>query len=161
MIGSIEFCVPRSTTSAYLERARGWDGVLVRAAARDYLAIRGAARALHACLSPTAHPREVTYQETESQESVFSSRVLCLPLFTVLLAADATRADYVVIGGNNALSALTHLPFQDERLHLPMLEVQFNNDITRNMTTHYLLKKNYTVAASFDTSVMYALKPHV
>lgn len=61
---------------------------------------------------------QVTYQETESQESVFSSRVLCLPLLTVLLAADAPRAQYVLLGGNNALPALTHLPFDDDRLHL-------------------------------------------
>ncbi|KAJ8709896.1 hypothetical protein PYW08_009900 [Mythimna loreyi] len=159
----IEF-VPRgarSTTSTYLERARGWDGVVVRAAARDYLALRGAARALHACLSPTAHPREVTYQESESQESVFSSRVLCLPLLTVLLAADAPRAQFVLLGGDNALPALTHLPFDDQRLQLQMIEVQFTNDYIRNMTTQYLLTKNYTVAATFDTSTMYALKGHV
>lgn len=42
-----------------------------------------------------------------------------------------------------------------------MIEVQFNNDTTRNKTTNYLLTKNYTVAASFDTSVMYALKGDV
>lgn len=49
----------RDPTAAYLEAARGWSGVAVRAAPRDFLALRGAARALHACLSPTDHPREV------------------------------------------------------------------------------------------------------
>ncbi|XP_021190065.3 protein Star isoform X1 [Helicoverpa armigera] len=159
----VEF-VPRgpvSGTAAYLLSARGWDGVVVRAAARDYLALRGPARALHACLSPTEHPREVTYQETESQESVFSSRVLCLPLLTVLLAGDAARAQLLLLGGASALPALTHLPFDDERVHLPMIEVQFSNDTIRNKTTNFLLTKNYTVAASFDTSVMYALNKDV
>ncbi|XP_075986629.1 EGF receptor activation regulator Star isoform X2 [Anticarsia gemmatalis] len=147
----------RAQTSSYLERARAWRGVVVRAAARDYLALRGNARALHACLSPTAHPREVTYQETESQESVFSSRVLCLPLLTVLLAADAPRAHYVLLGGNNVLPALTHLPFEDTAVHLQIIEVQFSNPVVRNETTHFLQSKNYTVAATFDDSVMYAL----
>lgn len=148
---------PRSQTSEYLERARGWDGLLVRAAARDYLALRGAARALHACLSPTAHPREVTYQETERSEAVFRSRVLCLPLYTVLLAGDAAAAQLLQLAGDNALPALTHLPFHDPRLHLQMIEVEFTDNAVRNKTTQFLLSKNYTVAASFDSSVMYAL----
>ncbi|KAJ8715815.1 hypothetical protein PYW07_010297 [Mythimna separata] len=77
---------PRSTTSAYLERARGWDGVLVRAAARDYLAIRGAARALHACLSPTAHPREVSAEERDRFH-----RVLCASLHDLRLPGEGSR----------------------------------------------------------------------
>ncbi|CAB3258604.1 unnamed protein product [Arctia plantaginis] len=148
---------PRDQTSMYFERARQWDGVVVRAAARDYLALKGNARALHACLSPTAHPREVTYQETESAESVFRSRVLCLPLLTVLLAADAARARYVLLGGGNALPALTHLPFDDPRVHLQVIEVQFTNSSIRNQTSQFLQSKNYTIAATFDNSVMYAL----
>lgn len=149
---------PRSPTSEYVERARQWRGVVVRAAARDYLALRANTRALHACLSPTDHPREVTYQETESQESVFRSRVLCLPLLTVLLAADAERAQLVQLAGPAALPALQHLPF-DDRIHLQMIEVQFTNATVRNQTTEFLLSKNYTVAASFEDSVMYALRP--
>ncbi|KAJ2941636.1 hypothetical protein O0L34_g14692 [Tuta absoluta] len=98
---------------AYLEAARRWDGVVVRAAARDYLALRGAARTLHACLSPTDHPREVTYHEADAHSTAFSSRVLCLPLYTVLLAAEATRADYVIIGGEHVLPALSHVPFNN------------------------------------------------
>ncbi|CAH2261778.1 jg14176 [Pararge aegeria aegeria] len=49
----------RDPTAAFLETIRGWSGVAVRAAPRDFLALRGAARALHACLSPTDHPREM------------------------------------------------------------------------------------------------------
>ena len=51
---------PRDPTAAYLETVRGWGGVAVRAAPRDYFTLRGAARALHACLSPTEHPRVVS-----------------------------------------------------------------------------------------------------
>lgn len=50
---------PRDGSALFLEAARHWDGVVVRAKAKDYLALRGAARSLHACLSPTDHPREV------------------------------------------------------------------------------------------------------
>lgn len=152
---------PRAQTSEYLERARGWGGVVVRAAARDYLSLRGYTRALHACLSPTAHPREVTYQDTESLESLFSSRVLCLPLLTVLLAVEAPRATYVLLGGHNALPALTHVPFEDPRIHLQVIEVQFNNSSVRNQTINYLQSKNYTVAATFDNSTMFVLPQDV
>lgn len=163
----------RDQSTLYLESRRGWDGAVVRAAPRDFLALRGAARALHACLSPTDHPREVTYQEDErpgsggagvsggsggSGESVFRSRVLCLPLYTVLLAADAARAQYVLLGGANALSALNHLPFGDPALHLQVIEVRSTDAGARNKTTQFLESRNYSVAAAFDDGVLYALK---
>ncbi|XP_026729032.1 protein Star-like [Trichoplusia ni] len=152
----VEFvpCGGRSATSSYLEAARQWRGVLVRAAARDFLALRGRARALHACLSPAPHPREVAWPGA----AAFRARVLCLPLLTVLLAADAPAAQYVLLGGRNALPALTHLPYDDPRVHLQVIEVQFNNDTIRNETTNFLMSKNYTVAGTFESSVMYALK---
>ncbi|XP_049880796.1 protein Star isoform X2 [Pectinophora gossypiella] len=145
----------RSPTSAYLEAARGWAGVVVRAAARDYLALRGAARPLHACLSPTDHPREVTYQESDSHSSAFSSRVLCLPLYTVLLAADATEADYVLLGGDSVLPALRHVPFQ--QVHLQVLDIRMTDAEVRNKTTAFLQSHNYTVAATFPDGIMYHL----
>lgn len=150
----------RDGTLEYLEGSRGWQGLVVRAAAQAYLRlrVRNAQRALHACLSPSPHPREVTYQEPESQESLFSSRVLCLPLYTVLLAADLTRADYVLLGGSNVLSALKHVPFDDGSVHLQVIEVRSTDPIARNKTTQFLSKKNYFVAASFDEGIMYSLK---
>ncbi|XP_037295974.1 protein Star isoform X2 [Manduca sexta] len=147
----------RAPSTLYLEAARGWDGAVVRAAPRDYLALRGAARALHACLSAADHPREVMYQEGDAA-GPFRSRVLCLPLYTVLLAAAATRARLLLLGGPAALPALTHLPFGDGDLHLQNIEILFTDPVVRNKTTEFLLSKNYTVAATFDKSVMYALK---
>ncbi|CAH2058980.1 unnamed protein product, partial [Iphiclides podalirius] len=148
---------PRDPTTLFLETVRSWDGVVVRAAARDYLALRGASRALHACLSPTNHPREVTYQEAETRGSAFSSRVLCLPLYTVLLAAEATRANLLLLGGDSALPALQHLPFEDGLVYLQMIEVFSKDAIARNQTSQFLATKNYTVAATFEDSVLYAL----
>ncbi|XP_068625599.1 protein Star [Battus philenor] len=149
---------PRDPTTLFLEAVRGWDGVVVRAAARDYLALRGASRALHACLSPTNHPREVTYQEAESGGGAFSSRLLCLPLYTVLLAAEAARAPLLLLGGDAALPALRHLPFDDGLLHLQVIEVFSTDASSRNKTTQFLTTKNYTVAAAFSDSVMYSLR---
>ncbi|CAK1594769.1 unnamed protein product [Parnassius mnemosyne] len=148
---------PRDPTTLYLEAVRNWDGVVVRAAARDYLALRGASRALHACLSPTNHPREVTYQEAETRGSAFSSRVLCLPLYTVLLAAEATRAQLLLLGGDAALPALQHLPFEDGLVYLQVIEVFTTDAAARNKTSQFLESKNYTIAATFDDSIMYAL----
>ncbi|XP_053619902.1 protein Star isoform X2 [Plodia interpunctella] len=141
---------------AWLRAARAWRGLSARAAPRDFLALRGA-RALHACLSLTAHPREVTFPEPESQSAAFSSRVLCLPLVTILLAADALDADYVVLAGD-VLPALAHVPFGDGRLRLKVIEVRSQDPWSRNQTTQFLQNKNYTVAAEFSDAVMYALK---
>ncbi|KAJ0170674.1 hypothetical protein K1T71_013446 [Dendrolimus kikuchii] len=151
----------RDQTMEYLEGSRHWEGVVVRAAPKDYLLLRGGTRALHACLSPTAHPREVTYQEPDSQDNLFSSRVLCLPLYTVLLAAEATKTDYVLLGGNNVLPALKHIPFEDGSVRLQVIEIRSSDPIARNRTTAFLATKNYFVAASFDEGVMYALKETV
>ncbi|CAK1540894.1 unnamed protein product [Leptosia nina] len=148
----------REPTTAYLEMMRGWKGVVVRAAPRDFLALRGAASALHACLSPTTHPREVSYQEPESSGVTFSSRVLCLPLYTVLLAADATQAHYVLLGGDAAPAALAHLPFHESAVRLQVIEYRSTDPSARNKTTELLLTKNYTIAAEFRDGVMFALK---
>ncbi|XP_050674918.1 protein Star [Leptidea sinapis] len=147
----------RDPTMLYLERVRGWRGVAVRAAPRDFLALRGAASALHACLSPTPHPREVSYQEEEEGEGgvSFRSRVLCLPLHTVLLAADATRAAYTLLAAGPAPAALSHLPFTSTRLQV--IEVRSSDMAARNKTSDILLANNYTVVANFHDSVMFAL----
>ncbi|XP_045455239.1 protein Star, partial [Melitaea cinxia] len=149
---------PRDSTAAYLETARGWGGVAVRAAPRDYLALRGAARALHACLSPTDHPRVVSYEEAEHGGGVFRSRVLCLPLLTVLLAADAARAHYTALAGPAAPPALLALPFRRLRLRVRVIDYRSTDPVALNKTTQILEANNYTVAATFDDGIMYALK---
>ncbi|CAH2096712.1 unnamed protein product [Euphydryas editha] len=146
---------PRDPTAAYLESARGWGGVAVRAAPRDYLALRGATRALHACLSPIDHPRVVSYEETEPGGGVFRTRVLCLPLLTVLLAADAPRAHYTALAGPAAPPALQALPFH--RLRLRVIDFRSTDPVALNKTTHILEANNYTIAATFDDGIMYAL----
>ncbi|XP_072933212.1 protein Star [Epargyreus clarus] len=144
----------RDPTMAYLETVRGWQGVAVRAAPRDFLALRGAASALHACLSPTDHPREVTYQEAEGA-ALFSSRVLCLPLYTVLLAGRATQAHYAALAGAAVPAALAHLPYH--RVRLQVIEFRSSDPEARNQTTQFLQSKNYTIAATFDDGIMYKL----
>ncbi|XP_045506554.1 protein Star isoform X1 [Colias croceus] len=144
----------REPTTSYLEMVRGWKGVAVRAAPRDFLSLRGAASALHACLSPTAHPREVSYQEPEGGGSLFSSRVLCLPLHTLLLAAGVTRPHYALLAGRSVPAALRRLPASAK---LQVIEFRSNDQAAIRNTTEYLLSVNYTVVATFHDSVMYAL----
>ncbi|XP_041985299.1 protein Star [Aricia agestis] len=145
----------RDRGALYLEGARGWRGTAVRAPMRDFLQLRAAAAALHACLSPT-HPREVSYQEDAGAGSTFSSRVLCLPLHTILLVADAVASDYVILAGDTVPRALTHLPYSDVRLRV--IEFRSTDMAARNTTTEFLKTKNYTVAATFPDGVMYALQ---
>ncbi|XP_026494552.2 protein Star [Vanessa tameamea] len=152
----VEFLVrgPRDATAAFLQRARGWRGVAVRAAPRDFLALRGAV-ALHACLAAGAHPRVVSYEEAEAGGGVFRSRVLCLPLLTVLLAADAPRAHYTALAGPAAPAALEALPFAGLRLRV--IDFRSTDPAALARTTRVLLARNYTVAATFDDGIMYAL----
>ncbi|NP_001037177.1 protein star [Bombyx mori] len=137
----------RWQSTSYLESARGWSGLVARAAPQDYFALR-AARTLHACLSPNQHPREISYEEEG-----FWTRVLCLPLYTVLAAAELSACRYVVL---DAPPALRVLPFRS--LQLQVLEVIQSDPEIRNQTTDFLLSKNYTVAATFKDSIMYSLK---
>jgi hypothetical protein len=64
------------------------------------------------------HVVQVTYQEGESSEGVFRSRVLCLPLYTVLLAGDAAHAHYLLLAGPHAPPALRHAPLERTRLQV-------------------------------------------
>ena len=59
---------------------------------------------------------QVSYEEPEDGGTVFRSRVLCLPLLTVLVVADAKQADYVAIEGSAAPDALNVLPYGEVRL---------------------------------------------
>ncbi|CAG9569095.1 unnamed protein product [Danaus chrysippus] len=143
----------RDPTALVLE-ARGWRGLAVRAAPRDFLSLR-ASKTLHACLSPGPHPREVSYAELDTDGSVFRSRVLCLPLLTVLLAAEATRADYTSLDGPAAPGALEALPF--ERLRLRVVDVRSADKDVLNRAWDVLRANNYSLAASFDDGMMFHL----
>ncbi|CAG9134808.1 unnamed protein product [Plutella xylostella] len=133
---------------------RGWRGVLARAAPRDYLALP--AVALHACLSPIDHPREVAYHEPSSPGGSFWSRVLCLPLYTVLAAADALRADYLALGGAAAPPALRALPPTGTRVKV--IEYLSTDPALRNQTAAALLARNYTLLAERPDGIMYVLQ---
>ncbi|CAH0721332.1 unnamed protein product, partial [Brenthis ino] len=147
-------CGGRDATAQYLEARRGWAGVAVRAAPRDFLALRGAARALHACLSAGRHPRVVSYEEAEGGV-VFRSRVLCLPLLTVLLAADAAPPALLALAGPAAAPALRTLPYRD--LPIKVIDFRSSDPVALNKTTELLEANNYRVAATFDDGIMYAL----
>ncbi|KAG7297597.1 hypothetical protein JYU34_019652 [Plutella xylostella] len=143
-----------ASASALALQRRGWRGVLARAAPRDYLALR--AVALHACLSPIDHPREVAYHEPSSPGGSFWSRVLCLPLYTVLAAADALRADYLALGGAAAPPALRALPAQGTRVKV--IEYLSTDLSLRNQTAAALLARNYTLLAERPDGIMYVLQ---
>ncbi|XP_048001662.1 protein Star isoform X1 [Leguminivora glycinivorella] len=142
----------RDPTTLFLEVERGWSGLAVRAAPRDHLELGGSARTLNACLSPLDHPIQVPFNESDEHDTFFRSRVLCLPLYTVLLAAEATRAHYVLLGGPPHLH---HVPFH--KVQLKVIEYRSNDELARNQTAQFLLTKNYTVAATFPDSIMFAL----
>lgn len=144
---------PRDPSVMFLE-ARGWRGVVSVAAPPAFLTVR-ARTALHACLSPTAHPREVSYHDSSSLSSGFSSRVLCLPLYTILLSADLSVCDWVLLSGHSALPALKHTPFEYTTLRL--IEVRAPNETIQEQTTAFLKTRNYEVKATFADGVMYIL----
>ncbi|KAL4706957.1 hypothetical protein ACJJTC_005226 [Scirpophaga incertulas] len=97
-------------------------------------------------------PQESSALGAAGAEATFRSRVLCLPLYTVLLAAEATAAQYLLLPDGRPL---TLLPY--DKVALQVIELRTTDQKARNATTQFLLTKNYTVAATFEDGIMYAL----
>lgn len=100
----------RSSDTEWLERELNWHGLLIQPDPKDYLILRSynriGAHCIHACLSPTPYPKEVTFREAierfnRNQEYVFT-RVKCFPLFSLLLAINATTFNYLSLDAEGA-----------------------------------------------------------
>ncbi|XP_067006873.2 protein Star isoform X3 [Anabrus simplex] len=102
----------RPSDTEWLELALGWHGLLVQPDPRDFLVLqrqrRHKALSVHACLSPTSYPKEVTFRQVPSMDDqtvraqATFTRVKCFPLFSLLLAANMTTADFLSLHAEGA-----------------------------------------------------------
>lgn len=111
------------STTTWLESALNWRGVIVLTDPRSSFHVRKSkrnpkTRVLHACLSTDKDTKEIPYhQESEVQvtklgegpnslitpdESFPTTRLKCFPLYSVLLAYNATLVDYLSLDSSDA-----------------------------------------------------------
>lgn len=165
-----------TSVTSYLVTRRGWRGLRVRADPRAALALRPSVGTpvVQACLSTIPHPKEITYRDPPqhwaqgapdtvsvdvlpaSAEDWFSPRLKCFPLYTLLLAVGATRADYLVVEAPGQVGeVLATVPFGEVRVQV--LEVIVQADDNVDSITAFLHTKGYKFKAKIGDSVIYVL----
>ncbi|GFG34479.1 hypothetical protein Cfor_06425 [Coptotermes formosanus] len=125
----------RSSDTEWLESELNWHGLLIQPDPKDYLILRSynriGAHCIHACLSPTPYPKEVTFREAiecpnRNQEYVFT-RVKCFPLFSLLLAINATTFNYLSLDAEGAeIQVLKTIPA--DRVQVDIIGVARSED---------------------------------
>lgn len=158
----------------WLEEKFNWQGLLIQPDPRHYFSLRRHNRirsqAIHACLSPTPYPKEVTlFQDAEGvkinsihsnnfDDDFFNTRVKCFPLYSLLLAMNKTTIDYFSLNtGGTELQVLETIPF--ERVKIEIIGIHLDSyESEKNTINKFLLAKNYLFMESFNNSYIYKLK---
>lgn len=123
-------------TAPWLAETLGWTGWVAEPDPRKYFMLRkdNARREgieiIHACLSPTGYPKEVTLHHEDDSEvrinsvleeesTTFFSRVKCFPLYTLLLAVNHTNLDVLSLGCmGQELEVLQTFPFHKVNVNI-------------------------------------------
>ncbi|XP_069679360.1 protein Star-like [Periplaneta americana] len=136
----------RSSDTEWLERKLDWHGLLIQPDPKDYLILRSynrpKAHCIHACLSPTPYPKEVTFREVvdgpvRTHEHVFT-RVKCFPLFSLLLAINATTFNYLSLDAEGAeIQVLKTIPI--DRVQVDVIGVAWNEENKDSKASEELL----------------------
>lgn len=126
-------------------------------------------QAIHACLSPTPYPKEVTiFQDAEGvkinsihsnnlDDDWFNTRVKCFPIYSLLLAMNMTNIDYFILNtGGTELQVLETIPF--ERVKIEIIGIHLDsNELEKNTIDKFLLAKNYIFMQKFNNSYLFKL----
>ncbi|KAK7863698.1 hypothetical protein R5R35_003085 [Gryllus longicercus] len=136
------------SNTEWLESALGWHGLLIQADPWDFITLRrqkrSRASSVHACLSPTAYPKEITFRQISASDggddglSNFT-RVKCFPLYSLLLAAKMTEVDYLSLDADGAeVEVLKTLPLEHVDINIISVEKKVNkSDLMNFMTVHH------------------------
>lgn len=136
------------STTTWLESEMNWRGVMVLTDPMSYFHVRKSkrnprTRILHACLSTDKDTKEIPYhQESEVQvtklgegpnslitpdESLPTTRLKCFPLYSVLLAYNATIVDYLSLDSSDAQDeqqVLDTIPW--DKIRISVLAIHWN-----------------------------------
>ncbi|XP_017776662.1 PREDICTED: protein Star-like isoform X1 [Nicrophorus vespilloides] len=151
----------KTSETEWLEKKLSWKGLLVQPDPRHFFNLKRHNRAksqlLHGCLSPAPYPKEVSYHQEERFRNLFNTRVKCFPLYSLLLAMNMTKVDYLILETRGTeLQVLETIPF--ERLRIDVIDVHLLvNDGEKNIIKEFLATKNYTLMQVFNTSNIYKL----
>lgn len=166
----------RQSDTEWLERNLSWSGLLIQPDPRDYFNLRkhgrGRSQSVHACLSPTCYPKEVTFHQDERDgvkinsvhanslidDDWFNTRVKCFPLYSLLLAINCTNIDYLSLDADGSeIQVLDTLPF--DKVHIQIIDVyvlpEYENSV--DGLKKELAEKNYTFLQNFKTNYIFIL----
>lgn len=113
-VQSMTYAAGSLLTGPWLTETLNWNGVIIEPEPRRYFSLekqnvhRSNIQVVHACLSPTGYPKEVTLPQTDDtevrinslleEETWFNSRVKCFPLYTLMLAVNHINIDLLSLG---------------------------------------------------------------
>lgn len=163
----------KTSKTEWLEEKLNWKGLLIQPDPRHYFNLRrhnrARSQAIHACLSSTPYPKEVTlHQDLESvkinsihsgnfDDDWFNTRVKCFPLFSLILAMNVTNIDYFSLNtGGSELQVLETVPF--DRVKIEIIEVHVtSNDSDISIIKKFLATKKYVFMQNFGNSYIFML----
>lgn len=166
----------RISETEWLEKNLQWKGLLIQPDPRDFFKLRRHNRtrsqAIHACLSPTSYPKEVTFHQEErdgvkinslhtnliEDSDLFNTRVKCFPLYSLLLAINMTNVDFFSLEANGTeLQVLETIPF--DKVHIEIIDVHLlSNSTDFKMIKKFLATKKYVFMQKFVSSYVFMKK---
>lgn len=151
----------RSNT-LFLERDRGWNGLLVEANILNYHQLKARNRkshAIHACASIRPYPERVKFNLDTNMGRVFKSKkdfdwakknhrkvqlawTQCFPLYSMLLAMNRTTVDYFSLDvEGNELDVLKTIPF--DKVDIKVMSVEILHGPGKKALKKFLASKGY------------------
>lgn len=165
-----------SMTAPWLAETLNWGGLIIEPEPRRYFTYRKQnvhrpkVQVVHACVSTSGYPKEVTLHNDEDAEvrinslldeesSWFNSRVKCFPLYSLMLAVNRTNFDLLSLGcGGHELQILQTLPFDAvniEVISIHLTESQENAKTYLQSITKLLFGKFYKYQRKFGTNYIF------
>ncbi|XP_017061085.2 LOW QUALITY PROTEIN: protein Star [Drosophila ficusphila] len=160
-------------TAPWLSEQLNWMGVLVEPEPRWYFTLRkqNAQRArmqvVHACVSPTTYPKEITIHNEDvrinslhdEETSWFNSRVKCFPLYTIMLACERTEYDLLSLGvQGHELEILQTLPFDKVKIDVISIHLLEDHEDVHEYVldiTRFLAGKSYKLQRKIGRNYFY------
>lgn len=163
----------KTSRTEWLEEKFNWKGLLIQPDPRHYFSLkrhnRGRSQAIHACLSPTPYPKEVTlHQDSEGvkinsihsgsfDDDWFNTRVKCFPVFSLILAMNVTNIDYLSLNtGGSELQVLETIPFNRVIIEIIGVHLSLNNSEIV-VIKKFLAAKKYVFMEQFNNSYIFML----
>ncbi|XP_064087954.1 protein Star-like isoform X2 [Macrobrachium nipponense] len=160
------------SNTLYLERQLGWTGLLVEPDPWNFWTLKKRGRkshAVHACLSPSPFPKEVTFKQSDTMGHIASgseekhhqgifTRVKCFPLYSLLLALNTTTLDLLSLDVEGAeLQVLKTLPWNKVTIHVVCVEYKHVPEGGASLTS-FLQERGYALHSTVGDDLIFVRK---